>query len=1453
MAVLDVSQNVDRFKNSLGILPCITPGGCDFATNRQEALSGKQLLLLQGMPLNKLLFGTETQRECQDLAGNAMTTTVIGASIISAMLCGSQAFRATEATRRSSLAPSSQQASHATDHVRVESMETSRLLPIDTRQIDLAELTDEAIMSARLCNCEGEKTICKSSIRICSSCGHTACERCAGNPKHQYDASIPRTSRTLTPNEFAEKWRPQLSTRFKFSNFPDIRQLASAFKPLNKVTTDFIDYVAEACTDTQFYGFRQMLRQDSGWTVTYGSTKVTLELRVGQETEWLMFVNCPKELPGNDPLRKLLQSPVARAKVGITLLDLKWEFSFPTERLHKLQISGVGPRSSSWRSRIGLLNFKNETVPLILHVQSQVSECKDLVGEFELLPECGTASSSLYKRSTEPKLYLFLDPDLLGKTDDDGFLFSYDCSRKAYGDGRLSLARLESSWRPWQIGDEAVQDVETTIAQSWVSVSLKLELVETELAVSVPTNAASLSRVNADCSRAVTILEVRIPERLHDITKQFWALDRAKRLPALSAWQLITWNSIEGCACAPVYPRILWHVNEKGVAVPHEARKAAAEFERAVKTRAPIFYVESAVQGDTTHIAVAVNIAALVHRAKGRLAHTGPVNIAWSLHTDHAELPSEPLPKFHLKSNSDDHPFQLTSSIAYLRNAQPRALTWMKAQELGTSLTITEIEEAVQINLGWRAEARAQSEVLIRGGVLADLPSFGKTVTTIALLQSEFEQFSLEGLLRNNQQIQKTEGASALLDTAATLIVCPPHIALQWKTELKRFLGDRQYDNYNVIVVQTYAELQKLTIEDFQASRVVVLAWTVFAEEEYISDLAYFTAMPQPSFSGRRAFDTWFAQASRDIPGQLAALRSSTLNVFRASTESLLVKRLQHDDFKVTLPIKIQHGSAYRSFNASNAKSKATCSASSKSKVPKATRSHQVPLMHLFRFNRLVVDEYHYLNDDKKLNVVASVSVKRIAAVKRWVLSGTPALGNFSDVDQIASYLGLKLGRYHFGDGVETTQSDKMGRSDQTLVEDFLSQTETMSRHWHQARHERAQEFLDLFVRQNEPCLEHIACIEKITPSELDIGHHAIYLELSQYVGSHSMAIKKLKNKVRSDKIDRLNASLSNSATAEDALLKSALIFRTSEGQSALEALTELRWSQRQSVQNELKTLMAGFEAWGKTDEISELYDRFKTDIIDHNWLGDDIATRIARNMLIKAKKIPDPSAFPELKGAKGEKRAKFAKKRLSSLRETARDLAHLSRSARFISAIQALQGPLTERVEGQVFTCSSPECDGNSGLAQLRLITHCGHTACEKCLSMRIDADKCVEPMCNLFVQGVSLVKVTDLGSRTEPVAHRYFGRKMADVIDIISRFPKGDQGVIFAPNDETVGILQEVLDSHAIPYHSLLGARSVTCAKIIEDFKNDDDPDNQSKVLLLNMGSESAAGAYVLTSLFC
>jgi hypothetical protein len=58
----------------------------------------------------------------------------------------------------------------------------------------------------------------------------------------------------------------------------------------------------------------------------------------------------------------------------------------------------------------------------------------------------------------------------------------------------------------------------------------------------------------------------------------------------------------------------------------------------------------------------------------------------------------------------------------------------------------------------------------------------------------------------------------------------------------------------------------------------------------------------------------------------------------------------------------------------------------------------------LFRFHRIVVDEYTYL-DDADFQAICS-----LRATHRWVLSGTPKLVDFADVKFLAALLKVNLG-----------------------------------------------------------------------------------------------------------------------------------------------------------------------------------------------------------------------------------------------------------------------------------------------------------------------------------------------------------------------------------------------------------------------------------------------------------
>lgn len=88
--VLNVSQNVDRGFASAryAICPCLTPQGLPYVSNRGGPLLGLEALSMQGLPIDELLLTRESEDNLRDLAGNAMSSTVVGASMISALIVG---------------------------------------------------------------------------------------------------------------------------------------------------------------------------------------------------------------------------------------------------------------------------------------------------------------------------------------------------------------------------------------------------------------------------------------------------------------------------------------------------------------------------------------------------------------------------------------------------------------------------------------------------------------------------------------------------------------------------------------------------------------------------------------------------------------------------------------------------------------------------------------------------------------------------------------------------------------------------------------------------------------------------------------------------------------------------------------------------------------------------------------------------------------------------------------------------------------------------------------------------------------------------------------------------------------------------------------------------------------------------------------------------------------------
>ncbi len=209
--VWNLSQNVDREIGSgkrPGIVPCMTPTMIPYVTNRGGPLIGIEALALQGIPAEELILTRETEDQLSDLAGNAMSSTVVGVCMVSALVLGSSnldSLDAADAHKASTeVADAAFAATHnVADHIVGDS-------GLDEQPLDLAScgttpvknILEGAARSARHCICEGPHSLAQSSTLLCSVCGHTRCETCSERPLHEY-APHPLAMQRLLPADFA--------------------------------------------------------------------------------------------------------------------------------------------------------------------------------------------------------------------------------------------------------------------------------------------------------------------------------------------------------------------------------------------------------------------------------------------------------------------------------------------------------------------------------------------------------------------------------------------------------------------------------------------------------------------------------------------------------------------------------------------------------------------------------------------------------------------------------------------------------------------------------------------------------------------------------------------------------------------------------------------------------------------------------------------------------------------------------------------------------------------------------------------------------------------------------------------------------------------------------------------------------------------------------------------------
>ncbi|KAJ5353028.1 hypothetical protein N7452_002002 [Penicillium brevicompactum] len=1183
---IDLSQGVDRGNDSLaasGIAGCLTPKGIPFVTTRGGPVSGTEALSLQGLPLDRMLLARETQAELMDMAGNAMTSTVVCAVMLASLIAVPSILHSDD---ESLPQPSVKEAKPLLIPSEAHSLVRTILQTAEARFVNHDDLKANAASTVLRCACERQTGV-QYSIFQCVLCGHTACTSCHGNPTHAYSPiSLPRTE----PSEFIAHMTETIPMRLTIFGLSSLD--FEPFEPLCPPDippgfwSDFIVCIDFALHDV-FCFFE--IKRGRRWRIAYRGTHSYLHLEIGPDSiQWLLFAEPPKSAPVRSVIREVLAKPIARMTPSQeSFVDGDWEICSPLSQQFSIQICGKEQQVPSFEAECGLkvAEFVNSRVWTTLSVEGKAIDMAgldyDICGLYYFLPDCGTALGAMYRKdATEvtPAIFLFLDPTKTGLPVDDACVFSLDHSRLPGYEVRVTIAELSPDWRSLDVSEEGAPV--NAFYRRWIK-RREAQLVcrDENIAYNALQQGTKVSIESNNChSACITLASLSASAKtlnLPNTTSQWQSWDPEdstrvlKRLawlfPNIAAWSdFEEWNHIThshiptndgdqshgNCnVCNPPSPGIIWGRDNRGKITPYENAQEAAVYERAIKSRPSPFLVFSRMHGPINanepkqaELRFTLNVQSLTHRASGKLSEVASyetITSKWRLLPNAYDMAKQPSSLFTLMDNTTDIASKQPPNFKQtLRHEQLRSLSWMISQESEQiePFMEEEVEESVLPLLPWRAEVKATIPNTVRGGLLADEVGYGKTAIVLGLIDSQYET--------DSQIIHPDDG---LIPTNATLIIVPSNVFKQWASEIQKFLGRK----YKVLAVNS---ISKLTIQQVQDADIVLMSWSVLANDTYYTRLQRFTATPQaPARTGGgtgRNFDSWFHDARTSLREIIGILKNDGPEAMLQELEARR-RQVQLTQANSTyVPSRRIRGQAFLDANSARDNSAVSGEDSSslsdsgyedlkkgkaKAKPPpddrkefniKTTprqnwRTVKGAFVHAFSFNRLVIDEYTYAGEERQTSLVS------LHARSKWILSGTPNLNEFADIKSIARYLGLHLGVDDDGD-CDKTQNLRLKtiRKNHTAAEAFQMYQAPRSNAWYKNRRLHAQHFLNRFARQNVAQIKHIELTTDTVTSGQTTTEKEAYDALFQ-------ALKDKKKRIEGP----LNSILSKSQCAEEALI----------------------------------------------------------------------------------------------------------------------------------------------------------------------------------------------------------------------------------------------------------------------------------------------------------------------------
>ncbi|CAN8096401.1 unnamed protein product [Discula destructiva] len=486
--ILDASQNVDRasMTQPFGGTGCLTPNAIPFLSLEARPITGSEALKLQGMPIENFDMSIETQAQLQDLAGNAMSTTVVGAVILSALAS------VAKYDRQNKKGWLQDQLFLKRDFEFISKDSNSfRSLDVPVDSGNVHQLDDLMLSAHTPCNVDeilllGEKTrrrcVCQHilayssmDICVCEVCGASLCKSCKGNPEHQMVKS-------------RESFHDIGS--LTYANACDqLRQYFPSILPMLARSQDLARQIVQVLQSSAYTPEENLALADA---VLAGLCGTIYELSFVEITDATRIEYVSK---GNFILRAIIE------KDNLTwFLHLdKWSMAAKTLHGHKTcqpiakatLHSGASsqfpaaddwelwvPREVQFSLKFSLQDKQDlllESIGDVSHIQDDATrrtiqelECS----QWKYHPECGMAERAFWVCNTPSiKLFMFMDVNPIGPSQRDRFVMSSVCremGRAPQAENRPVLLQIRAGDRIHKILNNTNQiSVEACVDGWW--------------------------------------------------------------------------------------------------------------------------------------------------------------------------------------------------------------------------------------------------------------------------------------------------------------------------------------------------------------------------------------------------------------------------------------------------------------------------------------------------------------------------------------------------------------------------------------------------------------------------------------------------------------------------------------------------------------------------------------------------------------------------------------------------------------------------------------------------------------------------------------------------------------------------------------------------------------------------------------------------------------------------